>query len=711
MTTDLSRSEEESIRLDLNASKADLGRLLDVLRRLVELRRDGTLALDLERELGRRLLGVGEPLLAYDAVSGALRRQRTKPGDPRLRQLRGLALARLGETRRACRELEALAAEPHGDHQLIDETFADPLARTYKDLGFHYRLTRVPTCATPQILEARRFRHYNSAYAKTSSDYTGVNAATLCLLLGAPGRARAIAERVLDDCLMRWKAIEPGDQSAGDDLYWLAATLGEAALILGESEAAGRWYRQANEIGRRARRFGDMGSTRQQLTAILFPALRLDLSGMHTLFPMPRIAVFTGHMVDRPDRSRPRFPPLAAFEERVKSAIRARLDEQDALIGYASAACGSDILFLEAVQERGGETVVVLPYDKELFRHDSVAIVPGSDWSRRFDDVLARSKVHTVSTHRLALQGVSYEYANRVLHGLALIQAAQLGSSVTRLSVWDGGPGDGPGGTADTVMRWRAQGHEVSVIDTREMLPPHQPHTVGQDATRPVIPIPTKGVIHGTDLIAIFFADAKGFSKIAEPDLPRFVEHFLGLIAKQIDALPDDDQPLKRNTWGDAVYLVLPNVRAAGRLALDIRDRLRETRWNEYDLPRELTMRIGLHAGPTYRCVDPVTRRNRFLGSHISLAARIEPIVAPGRVYASQAFAVLAADSGVADFTCRYLGLKACTQAGWRHSGLPVGALGKPMNSVGRKSDVRGRLRSRRSSVVRAHCFIGPGIA
>ena len=129
---------------------------------------------------------------------------------------------------------------------------------------------------------------------------------------------------------------------------------------------------------------------------------------------------------------------------------------------------------------------------------------------------------------------------------------------------------------------------------------------------------------------------------------------------------------LKRNTWGDAVYLVLPDVRAAGRLALDIRDRLRETRWAEYDLPPELTMRIGLHAGPTYRCLDPVTKRDRFLGSHISLAARIEPIVRPGRVYTSQAFAVLAAESGVTEFTCRYLGLKALP----KHAGtVPVYAL------------------------------------
>jgi hypothetical protein len=68
---------------------------------------------------------------------------------------------------------------------------------------------------------------------------------------------------------------------------------------------------------------------------------------------------------------------------------------------------GSDIEFLEAIQERGGEKVVVLPYKRELFCQDSVAIFPGSNWSERFDKILASSRVHTVSAHRLALQGIS----------------------------------------------------------------------------------------------------------------------------------------------------------------------------------------------------------------------------------------------------------------------------------------------------------------
>jgi class 3 adenylate cyclase len=70
-------------------------------------------------------------------------------------------------------------------------------------------------------------------------------------------------------------------------------------------------------------------------------------------------------------------------------------------------------------------------------------------------------------------------------------------------------------------------------------------------------------------------------------------------------------------------------------------------------------MRIGLHAGPVYHCIDPVTGLDTYTGSHVSRAARIEPVTPPCQVYASQEFAALAAVAavaGVTDFTCEYVG-------------------------------------------------------
>ena len=109
---------------------------------------------------------------------------------------------------------------------------------------------------------------------------------------------------------------------------------------------------------------------------------------------------------------------------------------------------------------------MVLPYRGDLFRGDCVDIVPGSDWGERYERVMARAKVRVVSSHKLGDGGVSYDYADQVLHGLARMHAGQLGVSLTHLALWDGRAGDGRGrgGTASTVGRWRRAGFDVTVI-------------------------------------------------------------------------------------------------------------------------------------------------------------------------------------------------------------------------------------------------------
>jgi class 3 adenylate cyclase len=545
--------------------------------------------------------------------------------------------------------LEDLAAEPHDDPGLLEETLG-LLARTYKDLGVQ-SMGRDEGASRSQFAKALAL--YRQAYEHTRGYYPGINAATLALLLDDPAQARDLAGRVRDGCRSELGEVRAGSR-AGDE-YWLTATLGEAELILGRTDEARAWYREAKQVGTRARRFGDMGATFTQAERLLLPKLGLPRATLRELFPMPGVAVFVGHMIDRPGRPEPRFPP--AIEGRVKEALNRWLAEAGVLIGYASAACGSDLLFLEALLELGGEAQVVLPYRRDLFRRESMDAVPGSDWGERLERVLGRAKVREVSSHKLGGSGVSYDYANRILHGLAQMHAGQLGVELSHLAVWDGRPGDGPGGTASTVGRWKEAGCDVSVIDPLAL---GRPRAAGPDVTQAAAapatpPKPAPGEFP-TEIVVFLFGDVVGFSKLEEPQLPPFREHFLGLVAGQIARLPGADQPLKRNTWGDAVYLVFPSARAAGRFALDLRDRIAATDWTAFGLPADLTMRIGLHAGPAYRCTDPITQRLRFLGSHISHAARIEPVAPPGQVYASQAFAALAAAARVPDFACRYIG-------------------------------------------------------
>ena len=589
------------------------------------------------RKIGEALLKRGEPLLAFDVVAEGLKR--CAPGDPRLRQLQALALARSGAVDQANAILTELVEQGHDDVETLGL-----LARTHKDLAVRDSASR-PDEAREHLKVA--FQHYERAYRNSGNTWPGINAAALAVLHGRGQWARDVAATLRERSL---EELRRAENSEGGETFWPLATLGEAALILGGLGEAEDWYTRAVHVAEREKRFGDLASTRRQ-ALLLLGHLGRDSGSLDRCLRLPRVAVLTGHMIDRPERAEPRFPPDR--EPAVKAAILEHLERSGARIGYASAACGSDLIFLETILELGGEAHVVLPYAHEQFLRDSVEIVPGSQWGERFDEVLRKSKVTVASKQRLEHGGISYDFANRYLYGLSTIHAQQLQTELLRLAVWNGRPGDGPGGTADVVASWRLRGFEVGIIDPAG--------TSGDsDAIRTVpeaIAPPRDGGpsdAKGSQIVAILFADVVKFSSLTEPQLPLFVEHFLGLVAEELAELPRE--PLKKNTWGDGLFFVFGSIEDAGKFALDLSDRVRKRDWKAFGLPPGLNLRIALHAGPILHVEDPVTGHENCIGTHVSHAARIEPITPPGQVFASQAFAALAASEHVEEFACHYVG-------------------------------------------------------
>jgi class 3 adenylate cyclase len=157
-----------------------------------------------------------------------------------------------------------------------------------------------------------------------------------------------------------------------------------------------------------------------------------------------------------------------------------------------------------------------------------------------------------------------------------------------------------------------------------------------------------------THIRAMLFADAINFSKLDEKQIPLFLKHFLRPIGKLSEK--SCYSPEVKNTWGDGLFFVFENVREVGLFALDLADLITSTTWESKGLSKDLNLRIALHAGPVYSVTDPITEQPTISGTHVSRAARIEPITPPGQVYASQAFAALAAAQGVKEFTCDYVG-------------------------------------------------------
>ncbi|HEY6046922.1 MAG TPA: TRAFs-binding domain-containing protein [Pyrinomonadaceae bacterium] len=595
---------------------------------------------ELYGRMGRRVLKLGQPLLAYDVLTEGLKGE---PSNVEMRQQLALALARSGATQRGNSILAKLREEGHRDEETLGI-----LARTHKDLWAHATKKREQN---RQLQLAHKF--YHEAYQLSGGYYSGINAATLALLLGRKDEARRLANEVRHACVAELKTLP----AESPNRYYPLATLGEACLILGRWTEAEDWYGQAAELAKG--NFADLSSTRRNARLIL-DHLGRDRAEIEKAFKIPSVVVFTGHLIDRPDRKATRFPP--ELEPAVRAAIRARLKKMDAGFGYASAACGSDIIFLETLLDLGGEAHIVLPYDKKQFIDDSVNIGSGN-WSERFERVLQHANsVIVASNERLEEGAMSFEYANLLLQGLAYIRARQLETKLMPLAVWDGQSGDGPGGTAAAIDNWRNAGLDYDVIDLAQIrkrkMGDRSGATVARRAPEPPAKKscakPKRTHTLPTRIMAMLFADAVNFSKLTEPQIPRFLSHFLGAIGDLMAV--SSHAPIIKNTWGDGLYFVFSDVRHAGLFALELCQLMVDTDWSKKGLPKAINLRIALHAGPVYACVDPVTGQQSYTGTHVSRAARIEPITPPGQVYSSQAFAALAAARGVQEFTCDYVG-------------------------------------------------------
>jgi len=572
-----------------------------------------------------QLLRMGEPLLAYNAIQPALA---DAPMNIRLRQLKGLALARSGASLRANEELASLYREGLKDGETLGL-----LARTHKDLGL---------AATSPLDRERHFaaayEFYVTGYRESGRNgrvhegyYTGINAATLALLRNDTDNARALAAEV--EALCR-QALQQAN-GIPEDAYWPQATLAEAALIVGDVEAAKRRYAATAALA--GDRFGDLSTTRHQARLILHH-LGDTANWLDEVISVPPVLVFTGHMVDAPGRATPRFAP--AMEEAVRNEILGRLQQLKPLAAYGSGACGADILCLECVHQLGGELHIILPFPVEQFREESVALRSDGGWAERFERLVECANEVLVTSERPPQDCArAFEYTNLVITGLARLRAQLLDTRLVGLAVWDGTDGGEDGGTASVVSLWESTGLPLELVS----IPPADPALAArvESPGSRAAPEPTREKRDGFEyrIKAMLFADAVGYSKLSEDQIPLFLDRYIGSIAAFNQAT--DYKAIHIETAGDGMYMVFDDPFTAGHYALDLMDLINRTDWASQGLPRDLSVRIGLHCGPVFVGADPITHRPLYTGIHTNRTARIEPITPPGQVYASSAFAAV----------------------------------------------------------------------
>lgn len=185
-----------------------------------------------------------------------------------------------------------------------------------------------------------------------------------------------------------------------------------------------------------------------------------------------RVFVFTGHMVDAPGRAKPRFPSrlVAAAADRIATALDELAAGVDDL-AFTQGAAGGDLLFAEACLARGMALRLLLPLaEPEFARESLLPVEDGAAWQARFRAVVARLADAPSEAPRvlgeLAPGADPFTRANLWLLESALAFGAE---RLVCICLWDGGGGDGPGGTQHLVDAVQGAGGSVVRIDPRSL--------------------------------------------------------------------------------------------------------------------------------------------------------------------------------------------------------------------------------------------------
>lgn len=170
--------------------------------------------------------------------------------------------------------------------------------------------------------------------------------------------------------------------------------------------------------------------------------------------------MFSGHMIDAPGRSTPRFPveDVAKVDDELRRAVADTSDPEAAAI--SGAACGSDLLFCRAWLDSERRLTVFLPRHTEAFLDESVRFA-GPEWEEHFFAVTGDPATTVVGPE----PGMDELDDPHSPNNLRMLERACQGSPPIRgIFVWDGGGGDGPGGTGHMVSEVEGSGGEVTII-------------------------------------------------------------------------------------------------------------------------------------------------------------------------------------------------------------------------------------------------------
>ena len=196
--------------------------------------------------------------------------------------------------------------------------------------------------------------------------------------------------------------------------------------------------------------------------------------------PPDRVLLFTGHMVDAPDRgpanSRfPRTPEAEAIARGlIEEAVKKELHAGENMFGIAGGACGSDILFHEVCASLGVPTRLFLALPVRPFQVASVQR-GGPDWVDRYQKLCERLPPQVLQDTEALPDWLAdrrdYDLWQRNNQWMMFHAVATNARRLTLLSLYNPDrDADGPGGTAHLIGLARRWGFKSVELDARKLL-------------------------------------------------------------------------------------------------------------------------------------------------------------------------------------------------------------------------------------------------
>jgi len=426
------------------------------------------LRLEALRIAGKALMRLGKPRFALEVFEQALA---LEPNDLVCRQQKGLALERLGvigsrpeRFQEARQWLEAVVRDHPNDGEtlgLLGRTYKDEWVLTWRREGANREQMRQDAAyEDARLREAARV--YAAAFRADPLDYyPGINAVTMAWLLreltGLQDKAFDIESMVHG---VQWAVSCRLLRDPKPQWYWARASVAELEVLTGSVASVERAYKEATAVADND--WFALDSSKQQLQMLRDLGIRPAevAAGIAVLereqARMTRtqrtaepalVVLFSGHMVDRPERPEARFPESKAGA--AAREIAARLDALGAKegdLGLAQAACGGDLLFAKACLQRKMRLELRLPQLEPEFLTNSVAFA-GPRWQALYDEVKAHPDVRMLfAPEELGPTPLGIEVYERGNLWL-LYTALSHGADKARfLCLWNGQGGDGPGG-------------------------------------------------------------------------------------------------------------------------------------------------------------------------------------------------------------------------------------------------------------------------